>query len=175
MDVSLGHGSSHFVSGRNITWYGILLVSLAGYLVQFDAVRHEDRGSESQLHVRRWGEGPPVLFLHGLGASSHYWDSLAARTSGYEGIAPDLLGFGRSPKPRHATYDVEGHLEALRPLLRPGTIVVAHSTGAMLAAALAAAPPVALAGVILIALPPIPTSTPLGARSAAWGCSPASR
>jgi pimeloyl-ACP methyl ester carboxylesterase len=156
MDVFLGHISSHFVPGRNITWYAMFLVSLAGYLVQLDALRHEDRGSGTPLHARRWGEGPPVLFLHGLGASSHYWDNLAARTSGYEAIAPDLLGFGRSPKPRHAAYDVETHLQVLEPLLRPGTIVVGHSTGAMLAAALAAAPPVPLAGVILIGLPVYP-------------------
>jgi pimeloyl-ACP methyl ester carboxylesterase len=96
-----------------------------------------------------------VLFLHGLGASSHYWDSLVARTSGYEAIAPDLLGFERSPKPRHAAYDVETHLQVLEPLLRPDTIVVGHSTGAMLAAALAAAPPVPLAGVVLIGLRPL--------------------
>lgn len=47
-------------------------------------------------------------------------------------------------------------MQALRPLLVPGTVIVGHSTGAVLAAALAAAPPVALAGVVLIGVPAYP-------------------
>ncbi|MBW3548956.1 MAG: alpha/beta hydrolase [Actinobacteria bacterium] len=157
MDVFLGHISTHFVPGRNLTWFVVFLAALGLYLTQLDSIRDDDRRvGATTLHVRRWGEGQPVLFLHGLGASSRYWDRLAAATSGYEGIAPDLLGFGRSPKPRHAAYDVEAHLEALDPLLVPGTVIVGHSTGAVLAAALAAAPPVALAGVVLIGLPAYP-------------------
>jgi hypothetical protein len=36
MDVFLGHISTHFVPGRNLTWYAVFLVSLAVYLVFFD-------------------------------------------------------------------------------------------------------------------------------------------
>ena len=32
----LGHISSHYVAGRNLTWYGVFLVSLAAYLVALD-------------------------------------------------------------------------------------------------------------------------------------------
>lgn len=157
MDVFLGHISSHFVPGRNVTWYVVFLAALGLYLVELNGIRDDERRSHrSMLRVRRWGDGPPVLFLHGLGASSRYWDNIAANTTGYHGIAPDLLGFGRSPKPRSAAYDVERHLEALRPLVAPGTIVVGHSTGAMLAAALAAAPPAPLGGVVLVGLPAYP-------------------
>lgn len=63
------------------------------------------------LSSRRWGDGDHVVFLHGLGASSRYWDRLAGLGGRYSGIAPDLLGFGRSPKPPNAAYDVETHLE----------------------------------------------------------------
>ncbi len=157
MDVFLGHISTHFVPGRNVTWYVVFLAALGLYLVALNGIRGDDaRTGPTGLRVRRWGEGRPVLFLHGLGASSRYWDNLAAHRSGYEGIAPDLLGFGRSAKPRRAAYDVDSHLEALRSLLEPGTLVVGHSTGAILAAALAAAPPVPLAGVVLIGLPAYP-------------------
>ena len=90
-----------------------------------------------QLHVRRWGNGgPTVVFLHGLGASSRYWSKLREISHGYNAIAPDLLGFGRSPKP-NIRYDVDTHLEHLVPLVPRGAILVAHSTGAVLAAALA--------------------------------------
>ena len=109
--------------------------------------------SAPALFARTWGEGPPVVLLHGLGASSRYWETLAEASSGYAGVAPDLLGFGRSPKPPDATYDAGCHVEALVPLLPPGAVVVAHSTGAILAAALAAARPDAVRALLLLGLP----------------------
>lgn len=36
MDVFLGHLSTHFVPGRNVTWYVVFLASLALYLVVLD-------------------------------------------------------------------------------------------------------------------------------------------
>ena len=33
MDVFAGHISTHFVPGRNLTWYAVLLASLGLYLV----------------------------------------------------------------------------------------------------------------------------------------------
>ena len=89
--------------------------------------------SAPPLFARTWGEGPPVLLLHGLGASSRYWETMVEASSGYAGVAPDLLGFGRSPKPSDASYDLACHVETLAPLLAPGAVVVGHSTGAILA------------------------------------------
>jgi len=109
--------------------------------------------SAAPLFARTWGKGPPVMLLHGLGASSRYWEPLAEASSGYAATAPDLLGFGRSPKPPDARYDVACHVEALAPLLTPGAIVVGHSTGAILAAALAAAHPGTVRGLLLLGLP----------------------
>lgn len=54
-------------------------------------------------------------------------------------VAPDLAGFGRSPKPDDGAYDVPFHLDALTPLLERRMVVVAHSAAAALAAALLAA------------------------------------
>lgn len=39
MDVFLGHVSSHFVPGRNLTWYAVFLSALAGYLFVIDRTR----------------------------------------------------------------------------------------------------------------------------------------
>ena len=36
MDVFLGHISTHFVPGRNWTWYAVFLLSLGGYLMILD-------------------------------------------------------------------------------------------------------------------------------------------
>ncbi len=39
MDIFLGHVSSHFMPGRNLTWYGVFLVCLAVYLFAVDRTR----------------------------------------------------------------------------------------------------------------------------------------
>lgn len=108
------------------------------------------------LFVEKWGAGAPVVFLHGLGASARYWASLREVSSGYGGIAPDLLGFGRSPSPPDSLYNVDAHLDALLPLVPVGSIVVAHSTGCLLATALAARHPELVRGLLLLGLPAFP-------------------
>ncbi len=107
------------------------------------------------LYVDTWGSGAPVVFIHGLGASARYWGSLRrVLPIGYLGVAPDLLGFGRSPAPPDASYDVDCHLAALTPHVPSGSLIVAHSTGAILAAALAARRPDLTAGLLAeLALP----------------------
>jgi pimeloyl-ACP methyl ester carboxylesterase len=79
------------------------------------------------------GQGPALLLLHGLGCDHTTWapviDSLARR---YTVIAPDLLGHGRSDKPR-ADYSVGGYANGMRDLLTVLGIdkvtVVGHSFG----------------------------------------------
>jgi len=79
------------------------------------------------------GQGPVLLLLHGLGCDHTTWepviDALAKR---YTVIAPDLLGHGRSAKPR-ADYSVGGYANAMRDLITVLGIdkvtVVGHSFG----------------------------------------------
>ena len=94
-----------------------------------------------------------MLFLHGIGGSGRYWQPLAEVSGGYTGVAPDLLGFGRSPWPADSTYDVDAHLEALLPVAPTRSVVVAHSTGALLAVALAARHPDRVETLMLIGAP----------------------
>lgn len=115
-----------------------------------------ERICEQALWLQERGEGHPVLLLHGLGASSHYWDGVIDDLADFRVFAPDLLGFGRSPAPGDASYDVDCHLAALRPLVTPGTVVVGHSTGSMLAVALARAHPRLVKSLVLISLPAYP-------------------
>ncbi len=39
MDLFLGHVSSHYVPGRNLTWYAVFLMFLGGYLFAVDRTR----------------------------------------------------------------------------------------------------------------------------------------
>jgi pimeloyl-ACP methyl ester carboxylesterase len=58
-----------------------------------------------------WREAPatgpaPVLYLHGVPNDGDDWLPFLERSGGY---APDLPGFGRSDKPPHIDYSIEGY------------------------------------------------------------------
>jgi pimeloyl-ACP methyl ester carboxylesterase len=79
------------------------------------------------------GRGPALLLLHGLGCDHTTWlPVIAALSRRYTVIAPDLLGHGRSDKPR-ADYSVGGYANGMRDLLTVLGIdkvtVVGHSFG----------------------------------------------
>lgn len=58
-----------------------------------------------------WPEGsPPVLYVHGSPSNSDDWLPFLERTGG---LAPDLPGFGRSDKPAHFPYTIEGFSDVL--------------------------------------------------------------
>lgn len=56
---------------------------------------------EIDLYVKDWGEGRPVILLHGWPLSADSWDdqALAIANAGYRVIAYDRRGFGRSDQP----------------------------------------------------------------------------
>ena len=81
----------------------------------------------------RFGEGPPVLLLHGITSSSRTWKAVTPRLAErYTVIAPDLLGHGRSAKPQ-GDYSIGGYASGVRDLLvaldLPRVTVVGHSLG----------------------------------------------
>lgn len=87
---------------------------------------------------RMAGTGPVLLLLHGIGDSSVGWEPLIADLSTrFTVIAPDLLGHGRSAKPR-ADYSVAAYANGMRDLLDVLEIdtatVVGHSLGGGVAA-----------------------------------------
>jgi pimeloyl-ACP methyl ester carboxylesterase len=98
------------------------------------AERIEANGVE--LAYERRGEGPPVVFVHGLGGSRRAWLETAGLLAdeGFQGIAMDLRGAGESDKPP-GPYSVEGWSQDLIALLddlridRP--VLVGHSVGCM--------------------------------------------
>lgn len=94
-----------------------------------------------------------------MGASGRYWAPVAELVSAQRAaLAPDLLGFGRSPWP-DVSYSLADHLAALQGLLtepdlrhtRP--VLVGHSAGSILALEWAARLPDAFSGLLLIDLP----------------------
>lgn len=119
----------------------------------YDPARH-------RLYYRQEGIGSPLLLLHGLAGSWRYWrrglDGLRDHHTLY---LPDLLGFGRSPKPR-GDYSIAMHVEALTRLLDgvDGRVTLAgHSMGAVVALGLCARHPSRIARLVLIGLPYFPS------------------
>jgi pimeloyl-ACP methyl ester carboxylesterase len=79
------------------------------------------------------GEGPPILLVHGITSSSRTWKRIMPRLAEtHTVIAPDLLGHGRSAKPK-GDYSLGAYASGIRDLLValeiPRSTVVGHSLG----------------------------------------------
>jgi pimeloyl-ACP methyl ester carboxylesterase len=72
----------------------------------------------NRIHYYAGGDGPPVVFVHGLGAEAVTWmeQLIAIKHRGYRVYAIDLLGHGRSAKP-DISYSIEDQSEMLRQFL----------------------------------------------------------
>lgn len=84
------------------------------------------------------GQGPALLLIHGIGDSSDSWRPVLDQLSlDHRVIVPDLLGHGRSAKPR-ADYSVAAYANGMRDLLTvlgvERVTVVGHSLGGGVAA-----------------------------------------
>ena len=82
---------------------------------------------------RRAGEGPVVVLIHGITSSSRTWRSvMPALARHHTVLAPDLLGHGRSAKPR-GDYSLGAYASGVRDLLValeiPRATIVGHSLG----------------------------------------------
>jgi non-heme chloroperoxidase len=62
---------------------------------------HITTADKTELYVKEWGTGRPVILMHGWPLSSDSWDdqALALADAGYRAIAYDRRGFGRSSQP----------------------------------------------------------------------------
>ncbi len=97
---------------------------------------------------------PTWLLLHGSGSHGGMWRALLpALAPGPMPLAPDLIGYGRSPLRASAALSVDDELQALAPMLDAvgGPLhLVGHSYGGVVAAALACARPQRIASLTLI-------------------------
>lgn len=71
-----------------------------------------DIGEGLALHVHDFGQGEPVVFLHGSGPGASGWSNFGANgtalaAQGYRVVLIDSLGYGRSDKPTDRPYTLE--------------------------------------------------------------------
>ena len=90
-----------------------------------------------RLHVTEAGRGPALLMLHGLTATHVNWEhTMAAFSSRFRVIAPDLPGHGHSEKP-DAPYTIDFFAGIMRSLGRElgidEAVVLGNSLGGQIA------------------------------------------
>jgi pimeloyl-ACP methyl ester carboxylesterase len=113
------------------------------------------------MHVVHDGSGqaPPLLLIHGSGASGASWGPVVPALAGrHHVIRVDLPGCGQSPPA--ASYDVPGQAARVAALLDDlglrGVTVVGHSSGGYVATALAEQRPDLVTSLELISTGPSP-------------------
>jgi len=139
---------------------------LEGQLVPGDSSNGLARGrgvrttiTPDMMHYQEWGDGPPVLALHGLGLESSAFTGLARAVTerGFRMMAADLPGFGLTPAPKvplspsvlaEPVLELVGRLDA-KPL------VMGMSLGARVALEAALREPDLFRGVVMM-VPPLP-------------------
>lgn len=78
----------------------------------------------THLYAKVWGEGQPVILIHGWPLSGDSWDPIshALAEAGYKAIAYDRRGFGRSQQPSGG-YDYDTFADDL------ADVINAHADG----------------------------------------------
>jgi len=94
--------------------------------------------AQTALHVEEAGNGPPLLLLHGLGASIFTWRHITPSLArDHRVIALDLKGFGRSDKPLDSRYAAADQAALVAAFIRKrdlkGLTLVGHSFGGTVA------------------------------------------
>ena len=87
-----------------------------------DAVFHADYSRFAEVdgvrvHYQEAGDPgqPPMILIHGFASSNLVWSKvfLELAAAGFRVIAPDLLGYGYSEKPRHLEYTIARQAEMI--------------------------------------------------------------
>ena len=95
-----------------------------------------------RVHYQEAGDkrAPALVLIHGFTSSTLVWSKVFLRLAeaGYRVIAPDMLGYGYSAKPRNGEYTIAGQARLLTRLLDalgiPRAIFIGSSYGGAVAA-----------------------------------------
>ncbi len=120
------------------------------------------------------GNGTPVVFIHGIGASVYAWRHALPPVvaAGYRVIAFDNRGFGFSEKPSPGGYHNADYARLVVALLDSlgiaSAVLVGHSMGGAIAAEVALAHPDRVRGMVLIDAAGFGTRWPVVLKIARW-------
>lgn len=127
------------------------LARTGGHLMQTDM---------APANVMVEGKGPPIVLIHGFGASLDWWNAIApALARDQRVIRIDLIGHGGTAAPRdgYATARQAALVASVLDQLGVDRVtVIAHSMGGEVATALAERNPARIERMVLIDTPPTP-------------------
>ena len=104
------------------------------------------------LHVERWGEGPPVVLVHGsVAAGEATWAEQRPLAARWELVVVDRPGYGRNEPVEREDFEVDAPLVAA--LLGEGAHLVGHSYGGVVSLLAAAQRPDAVRSLSVIEPP----------------------
>jgi epoxide hydrolase 4 len=113
-----------------------------------------------KLHYDSEGDGPLVVLLHGFPEYRISWKRQlpALARAGFRAVAPDLRGYGESPKPRGVepylmTHVVDDVVELIESLGNTPCVLVGHDWGAVAAWGVAMHRPDLLRKLVIINVP----------------------
>lgn len=87
-----------------------------------------------KIAFREQGEGSPVILIHGIPTNSYMWrDIIPQLATKHRVIAPDLLNYGQSDKPKNADVSINAQSHMIAKLMDALGVrradVVAHDIG----------------------------------------------
>lgn len=127
-----------------------------GYQIRYTYIRPES-GAVQKIENFPHQNTPPLILLHGFGASIGHWRHNLEVLGKYHPVyALDMLGFGASEK-APANYSVQLWLEQVydfwQEFIRQPIIFIGNSIGSLIALAAAAVHPDMVQGIVMISLP----------------------
>lgn len=80
---------------------------------------HMVEAGDAHLYTKAWGEGRPVILIHGWPLSADSWDPIShsLAEAGFKAISYDRRGFGRSSQPSDG-YDYDTFADDLAAVMR---------------------------------------------------------
>lgn len=109
-----------------------------------------------RLHFDAEGDGPLVVLLHGFPEYRISWKRQlpALAAAGYRAVAPDLRGYGESPKPpRVDDYKLPLIVDDVAELITEPCVLVGHDWGALVAWFLAMTRPELVRKLVILNVP----------------------
>jgi len=124
-------------------------------------------------HYHEAGSGPPVLLLHGSGPGVSAWANwrltIPALARNYRVIAPDLVGFGYTERPRDTYYSLQTWIDHVWSFLDAlgiqQTSLVGNSLGGRIGLGMAAQRPDRLHRMVLMGAPGVGMTVTDGLRA----------
>jgi len=118
------------------------------------AIEGDTRVGAANVHWRRAGSGPPIVFLHGFPLSGRTWDGVIAHLRGrFTCYTPDLIGLGQSHSTVAADYASPGQARAFQGMLSELGVesysLVGNDTGGWMARELALLDPQRVSRLVL--------------------------